>query len=295
VLEYILYQTLIGAWPLEGPDAAFAERMETYAIKAAREGKVETSWINPDEGYEAGVKRFVRRILDPAGSAEFIASFDRLARRTALLGALNSLSQLTLKTTMPGVPDFYQGTEFWDLSLVDPDNRRPVDFSARAAALEELEIEPDWAALAAAWPDGRIKLALTRHLLALRNEYAALFAQGTYRPLEVSGPHRDHVVAFARTAGRDAVVVAVGRLFSDLTRGGIGWPAAQDWNAELVLDGFSHVYDTLAPDRVWPGPAMPVSRLFDPLPVAILRASLTHKATTRRRPVDSPGEPAVAD
>ncbi len=129
VLEYMIYQTLIGAWPLEGVGADFADRMETYAIKAAREGKVETSWINPDEPYEAGVKRFVRGILDPAQSAEFIASFDRLARRAALLGALNSLSQLTLKATMPGVPDFYQGTEFWDLSLVDPDNRRPVDFS----------------------------------------------------------------------------------------------------------------------------------------------------------------------
>jgi (1->4)-alpha-D-glucan 1-alpha-D-glucosylmutase len=294
VLEYLLYQTLIGAWPLEAPDASLAERMETYAVKAAREGKVETSWINPDEAYEAGVKRFVRRILDPGESADFIASFEELARRTALLGALNGLSQLTLKATMPGVPDFYQGTEFWDLSLVDPDNRRPVDFSARAAALAQLGIEPDWAALAAAWPDGRIKLALTRHLLALRNEHAALFAQGTYRPLEVNGPHRDHVVAFARTTGRDAVVVAVGRLFSPLTRGGTCWPAAQDWNAELVLDGFSDIHDTLAPDKVWPRPALPLSRLFDPLPVAIMRANLAHKATTRRRPVESPGEPVVA-
>ena len=295
VLEYMLYQTLIGAWPLAGPDASFAERMETYAIKAAREGKVETSWINPDEAYEAGVKRFVRRILDPADSAEFIASFDRLARRTALLGALNSLSQLTLKATMPGVPDFYQGTEFWDLSLVDPDNRRPVDFSARVAALEQLGMEPEWAALAAAWPDGRIKLALTRHLLALRNAHASLFAQGTYRPVEVSGRQREHVMAFARTAGRDAIVVAVGRLFSPLTRGGVSWPAAEDWDGELVLDGFSDIHHTLAPDRVWSRSGVPLSRLFDPLPVAILRASLTHKATTRRRPVDSPGEPAVAD
>jgi (1->4)-alpha-D-glucan 1-alpha-D-glucosylmutase len=295
VLEYMLYQTLIGAWPLEGPDAGLAERVETYAIKAAREGKVETSWINPDEAYEAGVKRFVRRILDPAESAKFIASFARLARRTALLGALNSLSQLTLKATMPGVPDFYQGTEFWDLSLVDPDNRRPVDFSARAAALEQLGVEPDWPALAAAWPDGCVKLALTRHLLALRNEHATLFAHGAYRPVEVTGPHRDHVVAFARTAGRDAIVVAVGRLFSPFTRGGMHWPAAQDWNAKVVLDGFSDIHDTVAPDRAWARPTLPLSHFFDPLPVAILRARLTHKATTRRRFADSPGEPVVAD
>jgi (1->4)-alpha-D-glucan 1-alpha-D-glucosylmutase len=286
VLEYMLYQTLVGAWPLEGVDAGFADRMEAYAIKAAREGKVETSWINPDETYEAGVKRFVRGILDPAESAAFLHAFDRLARRAALLGALNSLSQLTLKTTMPGVPDFYQGTEFWDLSLVDPDNRRPVDFSARAAALADLGSEPDWAALAAAWPDGRLKLALTRRLLALRNAHPALFTQGSYRPLEIRGPDRDHVVAFARTLGRDAVVVAVGRLFSRLTRAGTCWPAAQEWDAELVLDGLSGLHDALA-DKAWSGPALPLSRLFDPLPVAILRASLTHKGTIRRRQVDS--------
>src|SRR5262249_55986847 len=158
---------------------------------------------------------------------------------------LNSLSQLTLKATMPGVPDFYQGTEFWDLSLVDPDNRRPVDFSARAAALDRLGAMSDWAALAATWPDARIKLALTRALIALRDEHVALFADGGCRPVEVKGRHRDHVVAFARTSGRDAIVVAVGRLFAPFTEGGRHWPAAKDWDAALALDGFSSVRDTL--------------------------------------------------
>ena len=109
--------------------------MQAYALKAAREGKQETSWLNPNQAYEAGLRTFIERILDPAASAEFLDSIGTLAKRVALLGALNSLSQITLKATMPGVPDFYQGTEFWDLSLVDPDNRRPVDFAARAAAL----------------------------------------------------------------------------------------------------------------------------------------------------------------
>ena len=130
--EYMLYQTLLGAW--QPDDVSFAERMQAYALKAAREGKQETSWLNPHEPYEAGVKDFIARILDPSLSGEFLASLQTLAQRLSLLGALNSLSQITLKATMPGVPDFYQGTEFWDFSLVDPDNRRPVDFAARGRA-----------------------------------------------------------------------------------------------------------------------------------------------------------------
>ena len=291
-LEYMLYQTLLGAWPLEGVDASLVARMEEYAIKAAREGKVETSWINPDEAYEEGVKCFVRRMLDAGESAPFIDSFAALAKRTALLGALNSLSQLALKATMPGVPDFYQGTEFWDLSLVDPDNRRPVDFAARAAALGRLGSSPDWAALAAAWPDGRLKLALTRALIALRNEHAALFADGGYRPLEVKGPHREHVVAFARTSGRGAVVIAVGRLFARFTEGGRRWPAAQDWDAALVLDGFSSIRDTLVTGRNWRQGDVPIAQLFDPVPVAILRATPIRKGAPRR-PVAPAVEPAA--
>ena len=150
--------------------------MQAYALKAAREGKQETSWLNPHEAYEAGLQTFIARILDRSVSAEFLDSLETLARRVALLGALNSLSQITLKATMPGVPDFYQGTEFWDLSLVDPDNRRPVDFAARAACWPTLET-PDWDSLAQNWPDGHIKLAWTRHLLKLRTELADVFTR----------------------------------------------------------------------------------------------------------------------
>ena len=144
--EYMLYQTLLGAWPLEGPDAGFTERIQAYALKAAREGKEQTSWLNPQDNYEAGLRTFIARILDPERSGEFLESVASMAHRVALLGALNSLTQLTLKATMPGVPDFYQGTEFWDLSLVDPDNRRPVDFAARTTLLASLGA-PDWTAL----------------------------------------------------------------------------------------------------------------------------------------------------
>src|SRR6185436_6553534 len=139
--EYMLYQALLGAW--QPDDASFPERMQEYALKAAREGKQETSWLNPHTAYEAGVKGFIEKILDPTISGEFLNALRTLAQRLSLLGSLNSLSQITLKATIPGVPDFYQGTELWDFSLVDPDNRRPVDFAGRARLLGTLA-QPDW-------------------------------------------------------------------------------------------------------------------------------------------------------
>jgi (1->4)-alpha-D-glucan 1-alpha-D-glucosylmutase len=264
--EYMLYQALLGAWPADQGDETFAERMQAYALKAAREGKQETSWLNPNQAYEAGLRTFIGRILDPAASAEFLDSIGTLARRIALLGALNSLSQITLKATMPGVPDFYQGTEFWDLSLVDPDNRRPVDFAARAAALPVLE-NPDWAGLAQHWPDGHIKLAWTRHLLKLRSELADVFSHGDYQPLEVSGPHRDHVIAFARRRGRDAVITAVARSCAAFSQGGRTWPRGESLDGTVNLRGYAVEGIGKA------GPIdVPLSLLFRDLPVAVMKA-----------------------
>jgi (1->4)-alpha-D-glucan 1-alpha-D-glucosylmutase len=265
--EYMLYQALLGSWPSSQRDEAFLERMQAYALKAAREGKQETSWLNPNEAYEAGLQTFLKRILDPAIAAEFLGSMETLARRVALLGALNSLSQITLKATMPGVPDFYQGTEFWDLSLVDPDNRRPVDFAARASVLATVQ-PPDWGSLAQHWPDGHIKLAWTRHLLMLRTELADVFTHGDYRPLEVSGPHRDHVIAFARRRGRDAAIVAVAKSFAAFSQGGRAWPRAEGFDGALSLkdyavrgsEGFAGKKDVA------------LSALFQHLPVAVLKA-----------------------
>ncbi|MCK1407273.1 malto-oligosyltrehalose synthase [Bradyrhizobium sp. 76] len=237
--EYMLYQTLLGAWPLvEMADAGFVARIQAYALKAAREGKEETSWLNPHEAYENGVKSFIAKILDPALSGEFLEALQTLARRVALLGALNALSQLTLKATLPGVPDFYQGTEFWDLSLVDPDNRRPVDFSARHAALGTLD-NPDWNHLIKSWPDGQLKLAWTRHLLKLRSELPDVFARGDYQPLQVRGAHAEHVVAFARRHGRAAVIVAVGRHFAPFTQAGREWPALDGADATIDVTGYN--------------------------------------------------------
>jgi (1->4)-alpha-D-glucan 1-alpha-D-glucosylmutase len=234
--EYMLYQTLLGAW--QPDDGAFAERIQAYALKAAREGKQETSWLNPHPAYEAGLKTFIDRILDRSRSSEFLDSMQTLARRVSLLGALNSLSQLTLKATMPGVPDFYQGTEFWDLSLVDPDNRRPVDFVARARALDAVE-RPDWQQLTKDWPSGHVKLAWTRQLLKLRTELADLFTNGDYAPLEVTGTHRDHFIAYARRHGRNAVVVVAPRCLAPFTDNGRAWPRAASIDATLNVKGYA--------------------------------------------------------
>lgn len=238
--EYMLYQAMIGAWPLGGVDDGFIARMQAYAVKAAREGKQQTSWINPNEDYEQALTGFVERVLSPD---RFTESFSRFAQRTALIGALNSLSQPVLKAAMPGVPDIYQGTEFWDLSLVDPDNRRPVDFASRHAALDTGQ-SPDWLALAQTWQDGRIKLALTHRLLTLRRERAAVFTEGRYEPVAVTGRDAARVIAFARVSGREAVIVAAARHFAAATGGGHTWPTAP-CDAALDLAGFRDVTDLL--------------------------------------------------
>jgi (1->4)-alpha-D-glucan 1-alpha-D-glucosylmutase len=270
--EYMLYQTLVGAWLPDAINQDFVQRIEDYAIKAAREGKLETSWLNPDETYENGLREFIRAMLDANRASAFLQSLEAFARRMALFGALSSLTQLVLKATIPGVPDFYQGTETWDLSLVDPDNRRPVDFAARQAELDGSG-SPDWVGLAANWTDGRIKLALTHRLLTLRNQLPAVFRDGIYEPVEVSGPHREHVVAFRRSRGRDHVVIAVARHFAGLTDNGRRWPD-RGWQAELSLDPRHRqgLRDALSRHETQ-CEGLEVSRLFAVLPVAVLRNS----------------------
>jgi (1->4)-alpha-D-glucan 1-alpha-D-glucosylmutase len=212
---------------------------------------------------------FIERILDRSTSAEFLNSLETLSRRVSLLGALNSLSQITLKATMPGVPDFYQGTEFWDLSLVDPDNRRPVDFAARAAVLASNDT-PDWQGLAQHWPDGHIKLAWTRELLKIRTELADVFAHGDYVPIEVSGPHRDHVIAFARRHGRDAAIVAVAKSFAAFSQGGRAWPRAESFEGAVNLKGYS----AEGIGGKTGASELPLSLLFQHLPATVLKAML---------------------
>jgi (1->4)-alpha-D-glucan 1-alpha-D-glucosylmutase len=253
--EYMLYQTLIGAWPHEAVDRTFVERIEAYAIKAAREGKQDTSWTNPQLDYEAHLTGFVRAVLDQQRSAAFIESIYAFAARTALLGALNSLSQLTLKLTLPGVPDFFQGTELWDLALVDPDNRRPVDFGRR---LDLLDDGADWPALAQNWQDGRIKMWLMRALLHARLTFPALFRDGDYEPLRLSG---EHAVGFVRSHRRQRLLVVAGRHFAASTDRGRHWPRQWNWNLEgESVEGY---VDLLSGQQEMPSPN-------SVLPVAVL-------------------------
>jgi (1->4)-alpha-D-glucan 1-alpha-D-glucosylmutase len=264
--EYMLYQALLGAWPLGERVDSLLPRIQAYALKAAREGKQETSWLNPNQAYEAGLRTFIARILDRSASAEFLHSLETLARRVSLLGALNSLSQITLKATIPGVPDFYQGTELWDLSLVDPDNRRPVDFAERASLLASVPA-PDWENLAQNWPNGHVKLAWTRRLLKIRTELADVFASGDYQPLEVSGPHRDHVIAFARRRGREAVIVVVAKSFAAFSQVGRAWPRGEAFDGAVDVSGYS--VDGFAEADAT---ELRLSDIFRHLPAAVLNA-----------------------
>jgi (1->4)-alpha-D-glucan 1-alpha-D-glucosylmutase len=227
--EYLLYQTLVGAWPLEplAPDARerFRGRIQAYMEKALHEAKVHTSWINPNEPYDAAVREFVARILDPEGNAAFLDDFGAFQRRISHYGLFNSLSQTLLKLACPGAPDTYQGTEVWDWSLVDPDNRRPVDHARLAELLRGLHGAatapghgPGKLAreLVTSREDGRIKLYVTARVLGCRREHPGLFTTGAYVPLAGAGEKSEHLFAFARHAGDAWAIVAVPRLLTRL-------------------------------------------------------------------------------
>jgi (1->4)-alpha-D-glucan 1-alpha-D-glucosylmutase len=224
--EYLFYQALIGAFPFEGNTPEFRDRMKAYAVKALREAKRRTSWIEPDGDYEEVCLRFLEAILAPGEDNRFTADFSRFQRRIARFGMLNSLSQLLIKMTAPGVPDFYQGTELWDFSLVDPDNRRPVDFGQRRGMLSAIQaaFENDWESLLgdmmASMEDGRIKLFLIWRALSARRRFAGLFSGGEYQPLSLRGLRRNSVVAFARRKGPHWAVTVAPRLLFPWVRDG---------------------------------------------------------------------------
>jgi (1->4)-alpha-D-glucan 1-alpha-D-glucosylmutase len=187
--EWLIYQTLVGMWPLDGnEEASVPDRLRGYLEKAAREAKTHSSWLTPNADYEKALQDFAGALL---GCEPFLASFRRFQRRVAFHGFLNSLSQVVLKTCSPGVPDFYQGSELWDFSLVDPDNRRPVDYAARAALLRELPA-PD---ALRNWTDGRVKLFVTSRALSVRARNREAFESGAYRAIETGTPN---AVAFTR-------------------------------------------------------------------------------------------------
>jgi (1->4)-alpha-D-glucan 1-alpha-D-glucosylmutase len=249
--EYLFYQTLLGTWPMDAaghaePSATpeYIERIQAYMAKALKEAKINTSWIQPNEPWDSAMNDFVARVLDPSPKNKFLPSFLPVADEIARLGAINSLSQVALKLTAPGVPDIYQGNEIWDFSLVDPDNRRPVDYGRRREMLRSLETASP-AELLEHWPDGRIKLFLTQKLLRFRRENALLFQQGVYLPLNVTGTFAESCVAFAREHERKWIAIVVPRLSSRVGFPPIGesWQdTAVDLPASLSREGAKELF-----------------------------------------------------
>ncbi|HEY0321284.1 MAG TPA: malto-oligosyltrehalose synthase [Pyrinomonadaceae bacterium] len=246
--EYLIYQTLIGAWPFVEMSAAahgeFVSRIQEYMNKALKEAKVHTSWVSADEDYERAVRAFIARILEPGEQNQFLLEFAPFQRRAARAGIFNSLSQTLLKITAPGVPDFYQGTEVWNLSLVDPDNRRPVDYARRRellnsikaveeenqlALVDELMREPE---------DERLKLYLTRRALRFRLKERELFAGGVYVPLTAAGERVRNIISFARRLADREVLVIAGRFFTRLCDIKSELPVgANAWRDTVVIAG----------------------------------------------------------
>ncbi len=237
---YLLFQTLLGAWcPDDRGRGPFEERIQAYMRKAAREAGEATSWADPREDYETALQRFVSALLEPAPDNLFWVDFVPFCRRVAFFGRFNALSQCLIKIAAPGVPDFYQGTEFWQHALVDPDNRRPVAFEARNRALKTLDSpEADDRSRAAELldtaEDGRIKLFLIMHALAARRRHPALFLTGRYRPLEAEGTLAAHVLAFARETGGRWAVMVVPRFLTALVEENVAPLGRGVWRDTLV-------------------------------------------------------------
>ncbi len=246
--EHLIYQTLIGSVPLQRPDEAglalYRERIAQFAVKAAREAKVRTSWANVNEPYEHALQSFVGAILDAQSGALFLDDLFASAARIQQFGLVNSLAQTLLKLTCPGVPDIYQGNELWDFSLVDPDNRRAVDFGARAALLEQVrgweglaprQLQERLASLWAEPADGRAKLYLTWRALNLRRTSERLFRRGRYLALRTTGLHAARVCAFARVLGGECALIVAPRLCARLFAEGASWTPGASWWADTAV------------------------------------------------------------
>lgn len=281
--QVMLYQTLVGAWPLgldpgdEPGVQAFLERVAAWQEKALREAKRRTDWAVPNAEYEAACRDFLLAALAPDRASRLREEVAGFAARLAPAGAVNGLAQVVLRAAAPGVPDLYQGCEFWDFSLVDPDNRRPVDWAAREAALAQAAPP---AALLPEWRDGRVKQAVLARALALRAAEPRLFAEGGYQPLAAEGPRAQHVLAFARMLRGGGTVIAVVTRLPAALLGTSGLPlvAEEEWSGtELRLpreSGARRLRDALTGAVLdAPGEALPVGRLLARLPVALLEVA----------------------
>lgn len=278
-VEYLLYQTLVGTFPFDPSTLKeYGPRIQDYMVKAVRESKMHTSWRSPDAGYEQALGRFVRRLLFPdAKDTAFMRDFIPFVNKVARLGVYNSLAQTLIKITAPGVPDFYQGTELFDFSLVDPDNRRPVDFQYRSRLLKAIQDEPG---KPPSLPQGhtrkegydRMKLYLIASALGLRKQRPALFQEGSYEPLEIAGRFCDHALSYARVEGKQYCLTVIPRFLNPVVPEGQA-PLGDRW-ADTVL----HLPDTyptrwtsvLSQERYAAEHAVPLKTVLGRFPVALL-------------------------
>ena len=282
-VEYLIYQTMVGAWPLDSSDLeSFRPRLRAYITKAVREAKEHSSWVEPDFVYEDALLGFVDALLDGNSSNRFLSDFEAFTRRIARIGALNSLSQTLLKLTAPGIPDFYQGTELWDFSLVDPDNRRSVDYLRRSQALEITARagsgRESLHELSSSWRDGRIKLMLIQHGLRLRRCHPTLFSHGSYTPVRGTGSHAANILSYVRSKDGEMLLAVAPRLCSAIIDDGDELTAAFKWGTSLLAlprgwDGPAYDLfsgETIPTVNVQSGPSLRLSDVFRHFPVGLV-------------------------
>ena len=286
--EYLLYQTLVGAWPHDAGKAeglkSFCARVTAFMLKAAKEAKVNTSWTEPSREYEDALRNFVERVLADRGNEVFLGDLQKFAQRVAFFGRINSLAQTLLKITSPGLPDFYQGSELWDLNLVDPDNRRPVDYALRRKLLSGLKEKNELSGEFLRNDEiGAAKLFLIWRALNFRRQRRELFDCGDYVALSPIGEKAAHLCAFARTWKEEAIVAVTPRLVFGLTNGAEKLPLGREtWNKTILLlpEAFAGgaLRNVLTHERIEltelrqqaGGVALEVSEVFRSLPVALL-------------------------
>ncbi len=280
-MEIFLYQTLLGAWPFFQEELpAFGERLGAYLLKAAREAKTLTSWLEPSQAYEEALLQFAHEILDNTERNAFLEDFLGFQEKIAFFGSLNSLGQLLVKITAPGIPDFYQGTELWNLSLVDPDNRRPVDFQKREMYLNELRQGEALSTshllteLLESWKDGRVKLYLTQKAMRFRAENATVFQCGGYLPVQVSPDMQEHIYAFCRCYGEEWTLTVVPRLTTRLVPAN-KLPLGPVWGQSQLLlpqNAPRHWRNILTEEEidVLEGKGLAVSEVLRTCPVALM-------------------------
>lgn len=279
-VESLLYQTLLGAWPLDGVDDAFRDRIKAYMMKAVREAKEQTSWRRPDQDYENALAAFIELLMAEFGREGLAEDVGSFATRLAPHGALNSIAQTLLKITAPGIPDIYQGTELWAHTLVDPDNRAPVDFDARQRVFDDIASirdTPDAASMRAlleSWQDGRIKMLLTALALRFRATHRDVFETGDVVRLETTGNHAGNIFGFARSSGGRDCITVVPRWTTTLAAGTLIEPRAWGDTAVLLPPQLRRTWhNALTGETLETQGTLQMATLFRSIPFALLEAS----------------------